>query len=88
MLTPQEQEVWDDIVRDHRAGHREPLPSVVVGGGWGAVLLLLFGVPMAALAVAAATALIWLVWRFLPQQTGAGAADPEVGSRPGPRTAG
>jgi hypothetical protein len=79
VLSPHEQQVWDDIVR---AEHREPLPSVVVGGGWGAVLLLVFGVPMAALAVAAATALIWVVWRYLPQQPDAGATDePVPGSR-------
>ena len=77
MLSPREQRSWDDIVRAERW---EPLPAVVVGGGWGAVLLLVFGVPMAALAVAAATALVWVVWRFLPQQTSA-AADQEAGSR-------
>ena len=85
MLSPREQRIWDDIVRAER---REPLPAGVVGGGWGAVLLLLFGVPMAALAVAAATALVWVVWRFLPQQTGSAAADQEAGWRPGSRTAG
>jgi hypothetical protein len=87
VLSEHEQKIWDDIVRDHRAGAGEALPSVVVGGGWGAVLLLLFGVPMAALAVAAASALIWVLWRFVPQLDTTGAADPqrhERGRRPVP----
>jgi hypothetical protein len=87
VLREREQEIWDDVVRDHRAGHREPLPHVVVGGGWGAVLLLLFGMPSAALAVGTATALVWAVWRFLPQQADAPAPDqqaPEPGRRSRP----
>jgi hypothetical protein len=53
-----------------RAEARGELPAVVVGGGWGAVLLVLFGVPWAGVAVGAAAALIWLLWRFLPQLHG------------------
>ena len=85
MLSPREQEIWDAVVR---AEHREPLPSVVVGGGWGAVLLLVFGVATAALAVAAATTLVWAVWRFLPQQPGADAADQGAESPSRSRAAG
>ena len=51
---------------------------MVIGGGWGAVLLLLFGVPMAALAVGAATALVWVLWRFAPQLADAGDGDQPV----------
>ena len=32
MLSEREREIWDDIVRDHSAGFREPLPAAVVGG--------------------------------------------------------
>jgi|tagenome__1003787_1003787.scaffolds.fasta_scaffold20229548_2 hypothetical protein len=79
MLTPHEQRVWDGIVGCHRAAERrEELPAVVIGGGWGAVLLLLFGVPMAALAVAAATALVWVLWRFAPQLADTGDGDQPV----------
>jgi hypothetical protein len=75
VLSEREERIWDDIVRDHPAGFREPLPAAVVGGGWGAVLLLLFGVPHGALVVGAATFLVWVVWRFAPQQPPAVAAD-------------
>ncbi|WP_448624964.1 hypothetical protein [Geodermatophilus sp. URMC 64] len=66
---------------------RGDLPSVVVGGGWGAVLLVLFGVPMAGVAVGAAAGLMWLLWRFFPQVDPAGAAFAEqyVLGSPGPR---
>jgi hypothetical protein len=74
VLSEREEWIWDEIVGSQpgrrRPGPRRELPAVVIGGGWGAVLLLLFGVPMAALAVGAATGLIWLVWRFLPQVAG------------------
>jgi hypothetical protein len=60
-----------------RSGRRADLPAVVVGGGWSTVLLVLFGVPMAGVAVGAATGLIWLLWRFLPQLDDAGTADAE-----------
>jgi hypothetical protein len=70
VLNRSEQEAWDEIVRAYpqrrRPHGRGELPAVVVGAGWSAVLLVLFGVPMAGLAVGAAAALIWLVWRFLP----------------------
>jgi hypothetical protein len=59
-----------------------------VGGGWGAVLLVLFGVPWAGLAVGTAVLLLWLLWRFLPQLERAGIAAPGLSSRaqglPGP----
>ena len=68
----------DRRVGDVQAGDpdgRGRLPAVVVGGGWGAVLLVLFGVPRAGLAVGAAVGLLWLLWRFLPQLERAGIAD-------------
>jgi hypothetical protein len=78
VLSEREQEIWEEIVGYHGTEHREMLPAVVVGGCWGAVLLLLFGVPSAALAVGAATALIWLVWRFVPQQSRTEVGDEQV----------
>jgi hypothetical protein len=74
VLSAREERIWHEIVGS-QPGRRRPCPwrdlsAVVIGGGWGGVLLLLFGVPMAALAVGAATGLIWLVWRFLPQVAG------------------
>ncbi len=59
------------------SGPTAELPAVVVGGGWGAVLLILFGVPSAGVAVGAATGLIWLLWRFFPQLDGTGTAEAE-----------
>jgi len=74
VLSEREGRIWDEIVGSQAGrrcpGSRRDLPAVVIGGGWGAVLLLLFGIPMAALAVGAATGLIWLLWRFLPQVGG------------------
>jgi hypothetical protein len=75
VLTDHEQKIWNDIERHYRAEGgpaasdrtRAEMPPVVIGGGWSAVLLALFGVPMAGLAVGAAAALIWLLWRFFPQ---------------------
>jgi hypothetical protein len=63
-LSEDEQRLWDETVRDHEAEARDALPPVVVGGSWGAVLLVLFGVPMAGLAIGAATGVAWLVWRL------------------------
>jgi len=63
-LSVDEQRIWDETVHGHEAEAREALPAVVVGGSWGAVLLVLFGVPMAGLAIGAATGVAWLVWRF------------------------
>ena len=53
-----------------RSGRRADLPAPIVGGAWGTVLLVLFGVPSAGVAVGAATGLIWLLWRFFPQLNG------------------
>jgi len=47
-LREDEQRIWDETVCDHESEAGEALPAVVVGGSWGAVLLVLFGVPMAA----------------------------------------
>jgi hypothetical protein len=64
-------------------GVRGALPAVVVGGSWGAVLLVLFGVPWAGVAVGAAVAVLWLLWRFLPQlDPEPTAADDRQGQRP------
>jgi hypothetical protein len=84
-----ERDYWaeaDAPPRDRRWTWRRPrhsegrvdVPAVVVGGGWAAVLLVLFGVPSGGVAVGAAAALIWLLWRFFPQVDGDSAAeDPE-----------
>ena len=78
MLSRSEQEIWDEIVRAdpqrRRPGTRADLPAAVIGGGWSAVLLVLFGVPAAGVAVGAATGLVWLLWRVLPRLTGSGTA--------------
>src|SRR4051794_8543683 len=85
MLSEHEREIWDDIERTHRTpadegargrtGARDRLPAAVVGGGWSAVFLILFGVPSAGLAIGAATAVVWLLWRFLPWPDDADDAD-------------
>jgi hypothetical protein len=75
MLSEHEQRLWDEIEHTYRAeaggewgrGDRTELPAPLIGGAWGAVLLVVFGVPAAGAAIAAATILIWLLWRFLPQ---------------------
>jgi hypothetical protein len=77
MLSEHEQSVWDEIERHYRSRPdrgRGDVPAPVIGGLWGAVLLVLLGVPAAGLAVGAATGLIWLLWRLLPRLGGADAA--------------
>jgi hypothetical protein len=77
MLSEHEQKTWNDIRRDYGPGPAEPaptrsstrvpeLPAVVVGGVLSVILLLLFGEVSGAAAVAVVTALVWLMWRFLP----------------------
>ncbi|MGY1639036.1 hypothetical protein ACI78V_20515 [Geodermatophilus sp. SYSU D00742] len=44
----------------------DDLPAAVVGGAWAMVLLVVFGAVVAGLAVGAATALGWLLWRSRP----------------------
>jgi hypothetical protein len=84
MLNEHEQRLWDEIERTYRAEEaasrrdRTELPAPIIGGAWAAVMLVVFGVPAAGAAIAVATGLIWLMWRFLPQ-LGAGTAD-EVGA--------
>ena len=79
MLSEEELRIWDQIERDYWAEADAPapmdMPAVVVGGGWAAVLLVLFGVPSAGIAVGAAAGLIWLLWRFFPQVDGDSVAE-------------
>jgi hypothetical protein len=49
----------------------EDLPAPVVAGVWIAILVILLGAPLAGLAVGAATAAGWLVWRSWPVLRGA-----------------
>ena len=85
MLIEEEQRLWDEIERDHRARHhggRRDLPALVIGGIWAAIFLVLFDVFAAAVSVAAVTAVLWLMWRFLPrfdpQRTRPDASDDEA----------
>ena len=74
MLREREQKSWDEIVGNYepgttetwRSGARVDPPAAVIGGLWGAILLTLFGVFPAALVVGTVTAVMWLLWRFLP----------------------
>ena len=74
MLNEHEQRRWDEIERHYRAetgreGRRRDrmdLPAPIIGGAWGAVLLVVFGVPAAGAAIAVVTGLMWVLWRFLP----------------------
>jgi hypothetical protein len=77
MLSEHEQKTWNDIQRTigPEAAERAPtrhstrvpeLPAVVIGGVVSVMLLLLFGELPGAAAVAVVTALVWLLWRFLP----------------------
>jgi hypothetical protein len=71
MLSESEQRLWDEIEHNYRAeddGTSARLPATIIGGAWGTVLLVLFGVTWAGVAVGTATVLAWLLWRFLPQQ--------------------
>jgi hypothetical protein len=63
--------------RPHRGVQEEPdggiagvddLPAGVVAGCWAAILLVLFGLVPAGLAVGGLTALGWLLWRLRPLQ--------------------
>jgi hypothetical protein len=44
----------------------DDLPVAVVSGIWGSILLILFGLVLAGLAVGAATAVAALLWRYWP----------------------
>jgi hypothetical protein len=79
VLSEHEQRVWDDVERFWAEEAEEPprpaplsprdpadLPALVVAGAWGAILLVLFGALAAGLAVGAATALGWALWRYWP----------------------
>ena len=58
--------------RRGRPGTRggDDLPAAVVAGAWGAILLVLFGAVDVGLAIGAATALGWLLWRSWPSLRG------------------
>jgi hypothetical protein len=43
------------------------IPAAVAAGGYITFMLILFGAPVAGLAVGTATALGWLLWRYWPQ---------------------
>jgi hypothetical protein len=65
MLSHDEQRAWDEI---RRPPSSKPvgLPAAVVAGGCIAVLLIIFGAPVAGLAIAVATVPRWLLWRYWP----------------------
>lgn len=56
--------------RRRTAGDPADLPTLVVAGAWGAILLVLFGAVAAGLAVGVAAALGWAVWRCGPRLSG------------------
>jgi hypothetical protein len=62
--------VLDPTVRRSRSSRVEDLPAAVVAGGWGAIVLVIFGALVAGLAIAFATALGWLLWRHWPLLAG------------------
>jgi hypothetical protein len=90
MLSEHEQRVWDDIERFWTEDAVEPprsvpvdrpapqdpaeLPALVAAGVWIAITLVLFGAPVAGVAVGVATALGWSVWRYWPRLGDMGSA--------------
>ena len=56
--------------RRHDTHGVDDLPAAVVAGLWGAILLVLFGAVVVGLAIGAATALGWLLWRCWPSLRG------------------
>lgn len=75
MLSEQEELVWEDILRHwseeveeppHPADGSADTPLAVMIGARVAIVLLLFGAVMAALAVAVATGVIWFLARHRP----------------------
>jgi hypothetical protein len=54
------------LPRRRPLGDPADLPTLVVAGAWGAILLVLFGALAAGLAVGAAAALGWALWRCRP----------------------
>ena len=71
--------------RRRDGGGLDDLPATAVAGGWIAVMLVIFGVPVAGLAIGAATTLGWAAWRYWPQlsNTGATPAGPTGDERGG-----
>ena len=92
MLSSQEERVWDEIQRywsDEAEEPRRPrrssrveaeLPIAVAVGARVVIVLLLFGAAPAALAVAAATALGWVLWRHRPQPSVPLISSPQTGT--------
>lgn len=82
MLSAHEQQSWDEIEQLYDLDGIEPadglpavdeLPAGVVVGCWATILLVLFGLVPAGLAVGGLTALGWLLWRaHAPVVTGPG----------------
>ena len=81
------QRFYDDEVEEpaRGGGHRtwqrrraapglEEMPAAAVAGVWITIFLVIFGAAGAGLAVGAATALGWLLWRWWEQLDGAGSA--------------
>jgi hypothetical protein len=58
--------VLDLTVRRPPSSKPVGLPAAVVAGGCIAVLLIIFGAPVAGLAIAVATVPRWLLWRYWP----------------------
>lgn len=58
--------------RRHDTRGVDDLPAAVVAGMWGTILLVLFGAVVVGLAIGAATALGWLLWRCWPSLGGLG----------------
>jgi hypothetical protein len=65
--------------RERRGPGLDDLPAAVVAGVWITIFLVLFGAAVAGLAVAAATALGWAMWRWWPDRGN----DPDPSSPPG-----
>lgn len=83
MLSRQEQQIWDDVLRSWDEEVEEPpgagrpvpardpdhLPAPVVGGAWVTIMLILFGAAAVGLVVAGVTAVGWALWRSRQEPT-------------------
>lgn len=70
--------------RPGRDGHQPVARAVLIIVGWLAVFLLIAGAAVAALALAVATALGWLLWRYWPELSDDGATTLSPQARQGP----